>query len=67
MPLTTIELDADTATVRAHDLAVYLLDDKTEAIAAAIHRYHARTPHGWRFDHLEVTPVALTEPLARAL
>ncbi|MEU8223025.1 nuclear transport factor 2 family protein [Kribbella sp. NPDC048915] len=63
-----IELHGDTATVRAHDTAVYVLDDKTEAIAAAVHRYEARrTSKGWRFNHLEVEPVALTTPLTRAL
>lgn len=63
-----IEIDGDTATVRAHDLAVYVLDDKTEAIAAAIHLYRARrTDNGWRFDSLEVTPVTLTAPLERAI
>ncbi|WP_278265748.1 nuclear transport factor 2 family protein [Nocardia sp. AG03] len=63
-----IELAGDTATVRAHDLAVYVLDDETESIAAAIHRYRARrTPHGWRFDRLEVTPIALTGALPRVL
>ena len=63
-----IELDGDVASVRAHDLAVYILDDKTEAVAAATHRYHARrTQDGWRFDRLDVTPVALTEALDRAL
>ncbi|MGY2093378.1 hypothetical protein [Nocardia gipuzkoensis] len=40
----------------------------TEAVAAAIHRYRARrTTDGWRFDRLEVQPVALTDALARAL
>ncbi|WP_280261421.1 nuclear transport factor 2 family protein [Nocardia wallacei] len=63
-----IEIDGDTATVRAHDLAVYVLDDKTEALAAAIHRYGARrSTDGWRFDRLDVSPVALTEALDRAL
>jgi hypothetical protein len=63
-----IELDGDVASVQASDLAVYLLDDKTEAIAAAVHHYGARrTPDGWRFDRLDVTPVALTEALGRAL
>ncbi|MFE3445700.1 nuclear transport factor 2 family protein [Nocardia sp. NPDC059180] len=62
-----MEIDGDTATVRAHDIAVYVIDDKTEAVAAAIHRYRARrTASGWRFDRLEVSPVALTEALARA-
>ena len=63
-----IEVDGDTASVRAHDVAVFVLDDKSEAIAAGIHRYGARrTEDGWRFDRLVVTPVALTEALARAL
>jgi hypothetical protein len=63
-----IEVDGETATVRAHDIAVFVIDDKTEAIAAGFHRYGARrTEDGWRFDHLVVTPVALTEALDRAL
>lgn len=63
-----IEVDGETATVRAHDIAVFVIDDKTEAIAAGIARYGARrTEDGWRFDRLEITPVALTEALDRAL
>ncbi|WP_280397927.1 nuclear transport factor 2 family protein [Nocardia carnea] len=63
-----IEIAGDTATVQAHDLAVYVLDDKSESVAAAIHRYRARRgTGGWRFDRLDVSPVALTAPLARAL
>ena len=63
-----IEVDGETATVRAHDIAVFVIDDKTEAVAAGFHRYGARrTEDGWRFDRLEVTPVALTEALDRAL
>jgi hypothetical protein len=63
-----VELDGDTATVRAHDLAVFVVDDTTQALAASVHRYGARrTEVGWRFDRLEVTPVALTAPLERAL
>jgi hypothetical protein len=47
---------------------VYVLDDKQEAIAAAVHHYRARrTAEGWRFDRLEVNPVALTASLDRAL
>ncbi len=61
------EIDGDTATVRAHDIAVFLIDDATEALAAGIHRYGARrTAHGWRFSSLEVTPVALTAAIDRA-
>ena len=63
-----IEIDGEAATVRACDIAVYVIDEKTESLAAAIHRYGARrTGNGWRFDSLEVTPVALTEALDRAL
>ncbi|WP_410786769.1 nuclear transport factor 2 family protein [Kribbella sp. C-35] len=63
-----IDIQGDTATVRAHDIAVYVLDDKTEAIAAAVHQYRARrTEKGWRFDRLEVSPIALTGALERAL
>ena len=63
-----IDLDGDTATVRAHDVAVFVIDDKQEAIAAGFHTYRARrTAEGWRFDRLVVTPIALTEALARAL
>jgi SnoaL-like domain len=63
-----IEVDGETATVRAHDIAVFVIDDKTEAVAAGFHRYGARrTADGWRFDRLEITPVALTGALDRAL
>ncbi|MGF6883036.1 hypothetical protein ABIA39_001977 [Nocardia sp. GAS34] len=63
-----IDLDGDTATVRAHDIAVFAIDDKTAAVAAGVHHYGARrTENGWRFDRLEITPVALTEALGRAL
>ncbi|MEV4202144.1 nuclear transport factor 2 family protein [Micromonospora globbae] len=63
-----IEVDGDTATVRAHDVAVFVIDDKTEAVAAGVHHYEARrTADGWRFDRLVVAPVALTEALGRAL
>ncbi|MCY9786008.1 nuclear transport factor 2 family protein [Nocardiopsis sp. EMB25] len=63
-----IEVDGETAAVRAHDVAVFVIDDTTEALAAGVHRYRARrTGDGWRFDRLEVTPVALTEALGRAL
>lgn len=61
-----IEVDGDTARVRAHDVAVLIIDDETEAISAGIHDYRARrTGEGWRFDRLEITPVAVTEALAR--
>lgn len=63
-----IEIDGETATVRAHDIAIFVIDDKAEALAAGFHRYGARrTGNGWRFDSLDVNPVALTEALGRAL
>ncbi|WP_116246174.1 nuclear transport factor 2 family protein [Nocardiopsis sp. FIRDI 009] len=63
-----VEVDGAVATVRAHDVAIFVIDDGTEAVAAGIHRYRARrTGDGWRFDRLEVIPVALTEALDRAL
>lgn len=63
-----IEVDGEVASVRAHDIAVFVIDGKTEAVAAGFHRYGARrTEDGWRFDRLEFTPVALTEALGRAL
>ncbi|WP_067793203.1 nuclear transport factor 2 family protein [Actinomadura formosensis] len=63
-----IEVDGETATVRAHDIAVFVIDDNAEALAAGFHHYGARrTEDGWRFDRLVVTPVALTEALDRAL
>ncbi|MGH3240563.1 MAG: nuclear transport factor 2 family protein [Spirillospora sp.] len=63
-----IDVDGETASVRAHDIAVFVIDDTTEAVAAGFHTYRARrTENGWRFDRLVVTPVALTEALDRAL
>ncbi|WP_067891447.1 nuclear transport factor 2 family protein [Nocardia vaccinii] len=63
-----IDLDGDTATVHAHDIAVFLIDDKTEAVAAGIAHYHARrTDNGWRFDRLEINAIALTGALERVL
>ncbi|GAB3656837.1 nuclear transport factor 2 family protein [Glycomyces tarimensis] len=63
-----IDLDGESATVRAHDIAVFVFDDTTEAVAAAIHHYGARrTEAGWRFSSLKIEPVALTAGLDRAL
>jgi hypothetical protein len=63
-----IDVDGGTAAVRAHDIAVFVIDAETEAVAAGFHSYRARrTEDGWRFDHLVVTPVALTAALDRAL
>ncbi|MCC3764590.1 nuclear transport factor 2 family protein [Glycomyces sp. TRM65418] len=62
-----IEVDGDTAAVRAHEIAVFVVDERTEAIAAGIARYTARrTEGGWRFSSLDITPVALTEGIERA-
>lgn len=62
-----IEVKGETATVQAHDIAVFVIDDNTEALAAGFHRYGARrTEDGWRFDHLVVTPVTVTQALDRA-
>ena len=62
-----IEIDGDTAAVRANDIAVLVRHDMTEEIAAAIHYYGARrTPAGWRFDRLEIAPQSLTAPLERS-
>jgi hypothetical protein len=63
-----IEVDGEVASVRALDIAVFVIDDKTKAVAADFQRYGARRAEdGWRFDRLEITPVALTEALGRAL
>jgi len=63
-----IDVDGETATLRAHDIAVFVIDDKTVAIAAGFHTYGARrTEHGWRFDRLVVTSVAMTEALGRVV
>jgi SnoaL-like domain len=37
-----IEVDGETDTVRAHDIAVFVIDDKAEALAAGFHHYGAR-------------------------
>jgi hypothetical protein len=39
-----IEVDGETATVRAHDIAVYVIDAKTEALAAGFRRYGPLDP-----------------------
>jgi hypothetical protein len=63
-----IDLDGDTATVRAHDLAVFVVDDTAVSIAAGIHHYGARrTEDGWRFTSLEIVPAALSAHLPRAV
>ncbi|THV42705.1 nuclear transport factor 2 family protein [Glycomyces buryatensis] len=63
-----IDLDGDTAKVHAHDIAVFAIDDRTEAVAAGISRYEARrTDEGWRVSRLEIEPIALTEAIDRAL
>jgi hypothetical protein len=63
-----IDLNGDTATMRAHDVAIFALDNEKEAISAAIQQYTARrTNTGWRINTLTITPVALSAPLARSL
>jgi hypothetical protein len=63
-----IDLNGDTATMRAHDVGVFALDNEKEAISAAIQQYTARrTNTGWRINTLTITPVALSAPLPRAL
>jgi len=62
-----IDLEGDTAAVRAHDLAVFVVDDASVAVAAGVAHYGARrTADGWRFSSLEIAPVALTANLERA-
>lgn len=62
-----IDLDGDTAAVRAHELALFVVDDESASIAGGIARYRARrTADGWRFTGLEILPAALTEHIARA-
>ena len=43
-----VDVDGDTATVRAHDIAVFVIDDGSGAVAAVVHHYGARrTEDGW--------------------
>ncbi|MDX6313689.1 MAG: hypothetical protein QOF44_3153 [Streptomyces sp.] len=59
--LIDIDLDGDRATVRANLVAVFVHDASAPEPAAVIgERYHfeaVRTPGGWRFSRLHVTPV----------
>lgn len=65
---TVIDLDGDTARVHTHDIGVFLINAGEVAFAAGVHEYTARrTAAGWRFDSLEVKPVALTGPIERKL
>jgi hypothetical protein len=56
-----IDIDGDRATVRANLIATFVRDAAApEPAAAAGERYRfeaIRTPRGWRFSRLEVTPV----------
>jgi hypothetical protein len=62
-----IDLDGDTAAVRAHDIALFVVDESSTALAAGIAHYRARrTADGWRFTGLEIVPAALTAHIARA-
>ncbi|MEU6248210.1 nuclear transport factor 2 family protein [Glycomyces sp. NPDC047010] len=63
-----IDLDGDTASLRANDIGVFLKEGNEAAVAAGTHHYTARrTGDGWRFDGLRVAPFALTGGIARAL
>lgn len=62
-----IDIDGDTAALRVHDLAVFVIDDEAVSLAAGIARYRARrTEAGWRIFRLEIAPAALTGPIERA-
>jgi hypothetical protein len=62
-----IDLDGDTARIRAHDIALFVVDDASAAIAGGIAHYGARrTADGWRCTSLEIVPGALTANLPRA-
>ena len=62
-----IEVDGEVASVRPTTSPSSSSTNKTKAVAADFHRYGARRAEdGWRFDRLEITPVALTEALNRA-
>ena len=63
-----IDLDGDTAAIRAHDIALFVVDGESAAIAGGVHHYRARrTADGWRFSSLEIVPGALTANIPRAL
>lgn len=63
-----IDVDGDTARIRAHDIAVFAHDEQHASIAGGIAHYTARrTERGWRVDSLRIEPIALTEPIGRAL
>jgi hypothetical protein len=62
-----IDLDGDSAHVRAHDIALFVVDDTAVSLAAGVHHYGARrTENGWRFTSLEIVPAALTANIPRA-
>ncbi|GAA2300617.1 hypothetical protein GCM10009853_066260 [Glycomyces scopariae] len=62
-----IDLDGDTATVRATDLALFVVDDTAVSLAAGIAHYEARrTGAGWRISGLRIAPAALTANIDRA-
>ncbi|GAA1676355.1 hypothetical protein GCM10009830_23790 [Glycomyces endophyticus] len=62
-----IDLDGDTAAVRATDVALFVVDDATVSLAAGVARYGMRrTGAGWRIADLEIAPAALTAPIDRA-
>lgn len=55
-----IDIDGDRATVRANLIAVLVRDSAAAEPAAVGERYRfeaVRTPDGWRFSRVEVTPI----------
>lgn len=63
-----IDITGDTATVQAADVAVFVTGDTAAAVAAGVHHYRARrTSDGWRFDRLDIKPMALTVDIDRVL
>jgi 3-phenylpropionate/cinnamic acid dioxygenase small subunit len=66
-----IEVDGDRATVRANLVAVFVRDAaaaEPTAVLGEFYRFEAvRTPAGWRFSSLEVTPVWRSGDISRQL
>lgn len=64
-----IDLDGNTAAVRAGVQAVFkLTDGKSLVLTTARYRFDAeRTDHGWRFTSIEVTPTSRTTAIERDL
>jgi hypothetical protein len=55
-----IDLDGDRATVKANLIAAFVHDPAPEPALMVGERYHfeaVRTPRGWRFSRVEITPL----------